>query len=132
MKHSKWPRPRGGGAGAVERGGGAGVGDGGARWRRGASERGEPKWIFGCVRVYLVDYIFCIIDYHICRDIFGRIDILYCRLSYISRDVLLLKTPAPLYICTFIKQYNHLTFGGTPLSNMVIRAIDFFFVFAHL
>jgi hypothetical protein len=28
-----------------------------------------------------------------------------------------LKTPAPLYICTSIKQYNHLTFGGTPLSN---------------
>jgi hypothetical protein len=25
------------------------------------------------VRVYLVGYIFCIIDYHICRDIFDRI-----------------------------------------------------------
>jgi hypothetical protein len=69
------------------------------------------------VRVYLVGYIFCTIDYHICRDIFGRIDIMYCRLPYISRGVLPLKTPAPLYICTSIKQYNHLTFGGTPLSN---------------
>jgi hypothetical protein len=46
----------------------------------------------GDVRVYLVDYIFCIIDCHICRDIFGRIDIMYCRLSYVSRSVLLFKT----------------------------------------
>jgi hypothetical protein len=38
----------------------------------------------GPVRVYLVDYIFCIIDYHICRDIFGRLYILYNRLSYMS------------------------------------------------
>jgi hypothetical protein len=36
------------------------------------------------VRVYLVGYIFCIIDYHICRDIFGRLYILYNRLSYMS------------------------------------------------
>jgi hypothetical protein len=43
---------------------------------------------------------------------------MYCRLPYVSRGVLPLKTPAPLYICTSIKQYNHLTFGGTPLSNM--------------
>jgi hypothetical protein len=42
---------------------------------------------------------------------------MYCRLSYVSKGVLPLKTPAPLYICTSIKQYNHLTFGGTPLSN---------------
>jgi hypothetical protein len=38
------------------------------------------------VRVYLVGYIFCIIDCHICRDIFGRIDIMYCRLSYTDRE----------------------------------------------
>jgi hypothetical protein len=36
------------------------------------------------VRVYLVDYIFYIIDYHICQDIFGRLYILYNRLPYIS------------------------------------------------
>jgi hypothetical protein len=86
----------------------------------------------GNVRVYLIGYIFCIIDYHICRNIFGKIDIMYCMLSYVSRGVLPLKTPAPLYICTSIKQYNHLTFGDTSLSNMVIRAIDFFFTFTHL
>jgi hypothetical protein len=40
----------------------------------------------------LVGYIFCIIDYHICRDIFGRIDIMYYRLPYVSRSVLPLKT----------------------------------------
>jgi hypothetical protein len=90
------------------------------------------NWSFVVVRVYLVDYIFCIIDYHICQDIFARIYIMYCRLPYVSRGALSLKTPAPLYICTSIKQYNHLTFGGTPLSNMVIRAIDFFFASAHL
>jgi hypothetical protein len=44
------------------------------------------------VRVYLVGYIFYIIDCHICRDIFGMIDIMYYRLSYISRSVLSLKT----------------------------------------
>jgi hypothetical protein len=44
------------------------------------------------VRVYLVGYIFCIIDYHICRDIFDRIDIMNCRLSYVSRGALPLKT----------------------------------------
>jgi hypothetical protein len=36
------------------------------------------------VRVYLVGYIFCIIDYHIRRDIFGRLYILYNRLPYMS------------------------------------------------
>jgi hypothetical protein len=36
------------------------------------------------VRVYLVDYIFCIINYHICWDIFGRLYILYNRLPYTS------------------------------------------------
>jgi hypothetical protein len=77
------------------------------------------------VRVYVVGNIFCTIDYHICWYIFGRIDIMYCRLPYVSRGALPLKTPAPLYICTSIKQYNHLTFDGTPLSNLVIRAINF-------
>jgi hypothetical protein len=38
----------------------------------------------GDVRVYLVNYIFCIIDYHICRDIFGRLYILYNILPYMS------------------------------------------------
>jgi hypothetical protein len=37
---------------------------------------------FGSVRVYLVGYIFCIIDYHICQDIFDRLYILYNRLPY--------------------------------------------------
>jgi hypothetical protein len=32
-----------------------------------------PTVTAGDVRVYMVDYIFCIIDYLICRDIFGRI-----------------------------------------------------------
>jgi NADH dehydrogenase FAD-containing subunit len=42
------------------------------------------KYLMLSVRVYLIDYIFCIINYHICRDIFGRLYILYNRLSYIS------------------------------------------------
>jgi hypothetical protein len=45
------------------------------------------------------------------------IDIMYYRLPYVSRGALSLKTPAPLYIYTSIKQYNHLIFDGTPLSN---------------
>jgi hypothetical protein len=44
------------------------------------------------VREYLVGYILCIISCHICRDIFGRIDIMYCKLPYVSRSVLPLKT----------------------------------------
>jgi hypothetical protein len=44
------------------------------------------------VRVYLIGYIFCIIDCHICHDIFGRIDIIYCRLLYVSKCNLSLKT----------------------------------------
>jgi hypothetical protein len=70
---------------------------------------GAPAVTTGDVRVYLVGYIFCIIDYHICRDIFGRlyillidyhicrdifgmIDIMYYKLSYVSRGTLPLKT----------------------------------------
>jgi hypothetical protein len=33
---------------------------------------------------YLVGYIFCIIDYYICRDIFDILYILYNRLLYMS------------------------------------------------
>jgi hypothetical protein len=55
----------------------------------------------------LVGYIVCIIDSHVCRDIFGRIDIMYCRLPYVYGGVLPLKTLV-LYIyrprCTI--QYN--------------------------
>jgi hypothetical protein len=51
------------------------------------------------VIVYLVGYILSIIDCHICRDIFGRIDIMYSRLPYVSRVALPLKTLV-LYIYT--------------------------------
>jgi hypothetical protein len=40
----------------------------------------------------LVGYIFYIIDCIYVWDIFSRIDIMYCRLPYVSRDVLPLKT----------------------------------------
>jgi hypothetical protein len=62
--------------------------------RRRSAYRKPWRWQGGndSVRVYLVGYIFCIIDCHICRDIFDRIDIMYCRLPYVSRGVLLLKT----------------------------------------
>jgi hypothetical protein len=53
---------------------------------------GVPAVTAGGVRVYLVGYIFCIIDCHICRDIFGRIDVMYCRLSYVFGGALPLKT----------------------------------------
>jgi hypothetical protein len=43
---------------------------------------GAPAVTAGDVRVYLVGYIFCIIDYHIYQDIFGRLYILYNRLPY--------------------------------------------------
>jgi hypothetical protein len=50
---------------------------------------------------------------------------MYCRLPYVNRGALPLKTPAPLYICTSIKQYNHLTFSSTPLSNLVSESSIF-------
>jgi hypothetical protein len=77
---------------------------------------------FISVRVYLVGYIFCIIDYHICRDIFGRIDIMYCRLPYVSRGVFPLKTLV-LYIYwpRGTMQYNQQLYTIYS-SNMVIRA----------
>jgi hypothetical protein len=64
----------------------------------------------------LVGYIFCIIDYHICRNIFGRIDIMYCRLSYVSRGVLPLKTLV-LYIYQprGTMQYNQQSYGHSIL-----------------
>jgi hypothetical protein len=66
-----------------------------------------PLWLQGDVRVYLVGYIFCIIDCHICRDIFGRIDIMYYRLPYISRGVLSLRTLVfYIYQPRGIMQYN--------------------------
>jgi hypothetical protein len=40
----------------------------------------------------LVGYIFCIIDCHICQDIFSIIDIIYSRLPYVFRGALPLKT----------------------------------------
>jgi hypothetical protein len=68
---------------------------------------GAPAVTAGDVRVYLVGYILCIIDWHICQDIFGRIDIMYCRLPYVSRGALPLKTLV-LYIYRprGIMQYN--------------------------
>jgi hypothetical protein len=53
---------------------------------------GAPTVTAGDIKVYLIDYTFCIISCHICRDIFDRIDIMYCTLTYISRGTLLLKT----------------------------------------
>jgi hypothetical protein len=53
---------------------------------------GAPAVTAGGIRVYLVDYIFCIINCHICQNIFGKIDIVYYRLPYVSRGVLPLKT----------------------------------------
>jgi hypothetical protein len=44
------------------------------------------------VRVYLIGYILCIKDCDICRDIFGRIYIMSCRLPYVSGCVLSFKT----------------------------------------
>jgi hypothetical protein len=51
-----------------------------------------PLFTMGDIRVYLICYIFSIIDCHICRDIFNRIDIMYCRLPFIFGGVLPLKT----------------------------------------
>jgi hypothetical protein len=59
---------------------------------------GAPTIVVGDVRVYLIDYILCIINDHICRIIFGRIDIIYNRLSYVSRCTLPLKT---LVLCIY-------------------------------
>jgi hypothetical protein len=52
----------------------------------------SPVVTAGGVRLYLVGNILCIIDCHICWGIFGRVYIMYCRLPYISRGVLQLKT----------------------------------------
>jgi hypothetical protein len=47
-----------------------------------------PAQIIPIVRVYLVNYIFYVINYHMYWDIFARIYIMYCRLSYVSGGVL--------------------------------------------
>jgi hypothetical protein len=51
----------------------------------------------GEVRVYLVGYIFYIIEYHIYQDIFGRIDIMYYKLPYVSGGVLPLRLLYSIY-----------------------------------
>jgi hypothetical protein len=73
------------------------------------------------VRLYLVDYIFYIIDCCICQDIFGRINIMYSKLSNIFRGVLPLKTLV-LYIYRprDIIQYNQQLYVIYS-SYMVIR-----------
>jgi hypothetical protein len=43
-------------------------------------------------RLFMVGYIFYIIDCHICQDIFDRMDIMYYRLTYVSERVIPLKT----------------------------------------
>jgi hypothetical protein len=73
----------------------------------------------GAIRVYLVGYIFCIIDCHICQDIFGRIDIMYYRLPYVSRGVLPLKTLVLyIYRSRGTMQYNQQLYAIYS-SNMV-------------
>jgi thymidylate synthase len=57
------------------------------------------------IRVYLIGYIFCIIDYHIYRNIFDRIDIMYYKVSYVSGCVLPLKTFV-LYIYISVERHN--------------------------
>jgi hypothetical protein len=80
------------------------------------------KGRYESVRVYLIGYIFCIIDCHICRDIFGRIDIMYYRLSYVSRGALFLKTLVLyIYRSRGTIQYNQQLFTIYS-SYMVIRA----------
>jgi hypothetical protein len=65
------------------------------------------------VKVYLIDYIFCIIDCHICRDIFGRIHIMYYILSYVSRYDLSLKT-----LILYIPVERHNTIQPTIILNL--------------
>jgi hypothetical protein len=79
-------------------------------------------WLLGFVRVYFVGYILYIIDCHICRDIFGKIDIMYYRLPYVFGGALPLKTLV-LYIYRprDTMQYNQQLYGIYS-SYMVIRA----------
>jgi hypothetical protein len=65
------------------------------------------------VRVYLIGYIFCIIGYHICQDIFGKIDIMYCKLSYVSGGALPLKT-----LVLYIPAERHNAIQITIISNL--------------
>jgi hypothetical protein len=81
------------------------------------------------VRVYLVGYIFCIINGHICQDIFGSIDIMYCKLPYVSRCVLSLKTLILyIYWSRGRMQYNQQLYTIYS-SYMIIRAYFFRFRF---
>jgi hypothetical protein len=87
---------------------------------------GTPYVSLGCVRVYLVGYIFCIIDCHICRDIFDSIDIIYYRLPYVSGGALTLKTLVIyIYQPRGTMQYNQQLYVIYS-SNIVIGAQGFF------
>jgi hypothetical protein len=67
----------------------------------------------GDVRVYLIGYIFCIIDCHIYRNIFGRIYIMYCKLPYVSRGAL------PSRLCTlYIPGERHNAIQPTIIRNL--------------
>jgi hypothetical protein len=94
---------------------------------------GAPAVTAGGVRVYLVGYIFCIIDCHICRDIFGRIDIMYYRLPYVSRGALPLKTLV-LYIYRprGTMQYNQQLYAIYSSYNAQHQGIDFEEVYASV
>jgi hypothetical protein len=52
----------------------------------------------GDVRVYLIGYTICIIDCHICQDIFDKINIMYYKLPYVYEGVLLPQDSYTLYI----------------------------------
>jgi hypothetical protein len=79
-------------------------------------------WLLGFVRVYFVGYIFYIIDCHICRDISSKIDIMYCRLPYVSEGSLPLKTLVLyIYRSRDTMQY-HQQLYTIYSSYMVIRA----------
>jgi hypothetical protein len=81
--------------------------------------------------VYLVGYIFCIIDCHISQDILDIIDIMYCRLPYVSRTVLPLKTLV-LYIYRprGRMQYNqqlyaiYSSYRSKPLNNILLALFN--------
>jgi hypothetical protein len=89
---------------------------------------GAPAVTAGDVRIYLVGYIFYIIGCHICRDIFGRIDIMYYRLSYVSRGALPLKTLV-LYIYRprGIMQYNQQLYA-TILSQFIVSHFKIYMI----
>jgi hypothetical protein len=76
----------------------------------------------GNVRVYLVGYILYIIDCHIYQNIFSKIDIIYCKVSYIFKGVLPLETLILyIYRSRGTMQYNQQLYVIYS-SNMIIRA----------